>query len=304
MAPNRVINARSAVSIRTKRDTLFAEAMRRLSALDECTTPEERRQVMAEYSNAMRRSGYGPSIRQDILQGALTRDRELRKPGVVQNRSREEIQQAKNENNLKYVNTWFLRGQHTSVVKVQATPGGALVGKAREKIGNMMAPDGGRTLIVEAAGLSITAGLRNPDPSWPKGCPHQDKCPVDPKQTCGGSRIVYQLNCTTCEAAYLGTSGHTLHKRSMEHLEAVRRGNTAYAMARHYATEHPEWDGQGDAKPFSCKILRGPNIMGNIQRYLEEALLIRDATDKGDKLLNGRGEWGRTSLKRLAIVED
>ena len=90
----------------------------------------------------------------------------------------------------------------------------------------------------------------------------------------------------------------------MEHLEAVRRGNTAYAMARHYATEHPEWDGQGDAMPFSCKILRGPNIMGNIQRYLEEALLIRDATDKGDRLLNGSGEWGRTSLKTLAIVED
>ena len=92
MAPNRVINATSAVSNRTKRDTLSAEAMRRLSALDECTTPEERRQVMAEYNNAMRRSGYGPSIRQDILQGALTRDRELKKLGVVWSRSREEIQ--------------------------------------------------------------------------------------------------------------------------------------------------------------------------------------------------------------------
>ena len=84
----------------------------------------------------------------------------------------------------------------------------------------------------------------------------------------------------------------------------MRRGNTAYAMARHYAAEHAEWDVQGDTMPFSCKILRGPNIMGNIQRYLEEALLIRDATDRGDKLLNGCGEWGRASLKRLAIVED
>ena len=84
--------------------------MRRLSALDEWTTPEERRQVMAEYSNAMRRSGFRPSIRQDIRQGALARDRELREPGVVRNRSREEIQQAKKENNMKYVNTWFPRG--------------------------------------------------------------------------------------------------------------------------------------------------------------------------------------------------
>ena len=32
--------------------------------------------------------------------------------------------------------------------------------------------------------------------------------------------------------------------------------------------------------------------------------MIRDLTDSGEKLLNGRGEWGRTSLKRLAIVDE
>ena len=115
---------------------------------------------------------------------------------------------------------------------------------------------------------------------------------------------MYKLQCTNCEASYLGTSGHSLHKRSMEHLTAVRRGNQSYAMARHYSSEHPDWDPNSNVLPFTSKMLKGPNIQGNLQRYLSEALLIRDFTDSGEKLLNGRGEWGRTSLKRLAIVDE
>ena len=90
----------------------------------------------------------------------------------------------------------------------------------------------------------------------------------------------------------------------MEHLTAVRRKNQAYAMARHYSTEHPEWDSESNDLPFTSKLLKEPNIQGNLKRYLGEALLIRDFTDRGKKLLNGHWEWRRTSLKRLAITED
>ena len=55
MAPNRVINARSAISARTKRETLFAEALRRLSAMDKLTYQSERTQVLTLYNNAMRK---------------------------------------------------------------------------------------------------------------------------------------------------------------------------------------------------------------------------------------------------------
>ena len=41
-----------------------------------------------------------------------------------------------------------------------------------------------------------------------------------------------------------------------------------------------------------------------VLRYLGEALEIRDAADKGEELLNSRGEWGRVQLKRLALVSD
>ena len=77
----------------------------------------------------------------------------------------------------------------------------------------------------------------------------------------------------------------------------VKRKNQAYAMARHYSTEHPEWDSESDNLPFTSKLLKGPNIQGNLQRYLGEALLIRDFTDRGKKLLNGHGEWGEHPSK-------
>ena len=153
------------------------------------------------------------------------------------------------------------RGQ-ISVLKVQATPNGLLADNVRGKIGQMVAPDGGRTLVVEAAGRPITAGLRNPDPGLAKGCPHRDECPVVPEQRCGGARMVYQLQCTSCGALYLGTSGHSLHKRNMEHLEAVRSRNGSYAMARHYMSEHPEWTptaGDGEF-PFISKIIRDQTL--------------------------------------------
>ena len=89
----------------------------------------------------------------------------------------------------------------------------------------------------------------------------------------------------------------------MEHLEAVRGGNMAYAMAKHYAAEHPEWT-LASGMPFSSSILKGPNIKTNLNRYIGEALLIREHTESGATLLHGYGEWGRTALRRLAILED
>ena len=132
-----------------------------------------------------------------------------------------------------------------------------------------------------------------------------EKCPVVPEQRCTGARMVYQLQCNLCGAIYLGTSGHTLHKRSLEHLEAVLKGNQGYAMGKHYAAEHPQWTPgvDGHQFPFTSKLVKGPNIQGNIQRYLTEALLIRDK-EKTKTILNGKAEWGRTTLKRLAIISE
>ena len=116
--------------------------------------------VMAEFNWAMVRAGYGPLLRQDTLAGALKRDKELRESPEGRYRDRATILKSKEENNLRFPNTWFLRGGNTAVIKVQPTPGAVLAKEVKRRIKNHRAPDGGGTLVVEAAGKSVLAGLK------------------------------------------------------------------------------------------------------------------------------------------------
>ena len=41
-----------------------------------------------------------------------------------------------------------------------------------------------------------------------------------------------------------------------------------------------------------------------MQRYVAEALHIKEAKDAGENLLNSKGEWARVALKRLMVGEE
>ena len=128
-----------------------------------------------------------------------------------------------------------------------------------------------------------------------------ETCLIDPRQTCWGSRLIYALSCSKCPATYVGTTGLTAHRRSLDHQQALRRGDESYAIAKHYAMAHP--GEQGEENPFTFKVLGGSGITGNLQRYLWEALRIRETKEAGGQLLNSRGEWARVALKRLVVAE-
>ena len=175
MAPERTIMAGSALSKRTKRDTLFSEGMRRLSALDRHTTLEERNKVLGQFLNGLRVSGYGHPIRQDILEGVLQREEQLVRYGKPRYRTRREIKDEKAAREDRFVNTWILRGATTSTLKVQAMPGGALASKVRRKLEGVLAPDGGTTQVIEGAGKSVLAGLKKADPCLKPGISFRQK---------------------------------------------------------------------------------------------------------------------------------
>ena len=113
--------------------------------------------------------------------------------------------------------------------------------------------------------------------------------------------MVYSLKCTLCNATYVETTGLTAHRRSRDHQLALRRGDTSYAIVKHYNNAHP---GQETVeKPFTFRVL-GAGHGGNLQRYVAEALHIKEAKEAGEKLLNSKGEWARVALKRLIVGED
>ena len=256
---------------------------------------------MERFANVLMRSGYSQKVRAEVISGVIVRDRQMEEQGVVP-RSGEQIRADKKLDMRRHKNTWFLRGEATSVMMVQATKGGALAKRLRKGLLNVRAPDGGTTSVVERAGQSILAGLRKADPVLGTGCQWQERvCPVEDGKSCWTSRVVYALQCTACSSKYVGTTGLTLHARGLQHLEALVGGNMEYPMTRHYSQAHPEV--QPGRESLKIKAITG-HIPDNARRYIGEAIAIQMAKDEGEPLLNSRGEWGRVRLRRLAVTED
>ena len=259
---------------------------------------------MGLFSNSLRLSGYPYKFRLELINGILKRRKQLDmdvQKGTPRYRNRAEIEQHKAERKDNHLATWFLRGNNTSVMQIQATPEGKLAKLVKDSLRGYKAPDGGTTMVIEMGGSSVLAGMSKPDPFLSSGCLFPEECPVDPKHNCWGSKVVYDLECEVCGAQYVGTTGHSLHKRILEHEKAVRRSDQSNSMAKHYCTAHPEVD-KANNKLFNAKIIGTSNITHNIVRYITEAATIEDRVNKGDNIVNSRGEWGRVQLRRLAVI--
>ena len=77
IASRYLLHARSALNNRTKRDTLFQEGLRRLRNTDIYTDPDDIKELLGQFLNDMRVSGYGISMRVDIVKGVLERSKQL-----------------------------------------------------------------------------------------------------------------------------------------------------------------------------------------------------------------------------------
>ena len=165
------IMERSALGHQVKRSTCFQEGMRRLRALDPWTEEEDKVKVMAEFMNTLRVSGYNEAFRFHILKGCLEREKQMQREGLPRYRNREQIDQQKQANKNRFINTWFLKGEHTSVLQVQASRGGRLAKKVKQVVGRQRAPDGGPTMVVEGAGQLVTSCLKKARPLQGDGLP-------------------------------------------------------------------------------------------------------------------------------------
>ena len=105
------------------------------------------------------------------------------------------------------------------------------------------------------------------------------------------------------KSSYFGTSGHSAHKRALEHLNALRKGNTSYAITKHYMNEHPEVNLKTQQDLMSFKVIC-PSIKFNLNRFITEALAIEKMESYRDnvKILNSKTEWGCGRLRRLAVI--
>ena len=154
-----------------------------------------------EWSQTMKISGYSAKERFEAIRGAVLRKEEMErklKAGEITslNRNKEEIIRMKAAKGGLIASTWFLKGQTTSTIKCQPTPGGNLA----KRLNKALNPEGKkeRTHVVEEGGLPVTATLRRTDPFHPGTCRFQDPdCIVETGKDCAQTGCIYEITCTS-----------------------------------------------------------------------------------------------------------
>ena len=158
---------------------------------------------------------------------------------------------------------------------------------------------------MELGGKKINGGLsRTVSFKANNGCVFTPKCNVDPESDCRVQRSFYQIECLTCiqdpgqpqRPIYVGTTGHLLHKRQMEHIGEIRQDRRSNAMFKHHNNMHQGQNIQFRSRP----IQRG--ICFNIDRFITEGHEIMKASTNNQVLvMNSRQEWGHRGLPRLQV---
>ena len=121
---------------------------------------------------------------------------------------------------------------------------------------------------------------------------------------------MYKVECVLCsnavgetggeksKSSYYGTTGHKTCKRCMEHKTAVDGGkNEEIALAKHIEMGHPN-----EEPRYVISIVWGSRK--HLEWYVPEALIIEKNFIRGEKIINGKGEWGIIKLPRLTIDEN
>ena len=176
MANPLLIMSRSAMPDEVKRTALTQQALRIMKNTPPELAEKEKTQLLSEFSNRMRASGYGARHRFEIINSAMTAfDRmkeEQEHGGRPINRPRSYQPEVRRKKKLSAKSNWYKNGGYSTVVFVPATPQGKLANMLRESERKMAQERGWRIKIVERGGQKIRSRLAK-DP-WIGPCDRDD----------------------------------------------------------------------------------------------------------------------------------
>ena len=126
-------------------------------------------------------------------------------------------------------------------------------------------------------GNLITIGSVKTEPFEGPGSCHmgQTKCNTNPGMDCRQVRVVYRAEFKICkmdpnclkDSVYIGTSGCTLHKQTLEH-QSLTAKPTNNAQSKHHWSKHPN-----QQPSVTTEVIRS-GIKYNTDRFIFEALKI------------------------------
>ena len=93
---------------------------------------------------------------------------------------------------------------------------------------------------------------------------------------------------------YIGTTGLSMHVRSKNHLEAIKKGDQKNAMAKHVTKSHLN---DSEIPTFTMKPIS--NHIHTLNRYTAECIYIEKQIK--DLSMNCKTEWGRGKKVRISL---
>ena len=137
---------------------------------------------------------------------------------------------------------WYKRGDHETVMFVEATPNGQLTKAYRKALKEA----GLKIHVVERVGKSLKKMLTKSDP-FRKGKCNQNKCKIcklDSSIICKGSGVVYQIKCQGCtrrsinDGLYVGETARSIGERVSEHLTKYEVKDKNSIFQKHIEEKH------------------------------------------------------------------
>ena len=224
-APKPTILSCSANPLQQKRTTFTQEVIRRLLRTRKEQCCSKKQQILGEYMQILKNSGYTAQFRKEVLYSGLkgynnifsdhqNGTKPMYRSKEWQKTSRRLAKKSKSKN-------WL--GSFKSCIFVPPTPGSELK-TIMQNIEKDMRP-GGREKwpikIIETSGKTLESVLVKADPFQGNKCLDPKCLPnKNPKNQiyCRRNNIGYKIPCKICPAAYIGETGENMHTHAKSHL--------------------------------------------------------------------------------------
>ena len=240
-------------------------------------------EILSEYSNEMRLSGYNHKFRAEIISAAL---KGFRKQALTSDsggkplfRPRGYDRENRRKKKLMAREAWY-RGSADVVGSVPPTPNGELAAGLQRIVTEEGNKIGMNIRVTEQSGTQLSALLTTPDLS---GCLFPT-CDIEEQGASHSRRGAnYSGTCTICGKIYIGETGFGAHSRVSQHQADIRVNSATNSLAQHLSEEHPEH-------------IRDPSIFTFSVNKTGQQILNTAPTN----LINGRAEYIRPAIQRLA----
>ena len=251
VASKSVVDSQSAMPFKDRRTVLTQDLLRIILRCSPELPWDEKKKHVEEYVLRMQFSGYGETVRKEIVRSAIKAYESIKKKVAEKERplyiTKTWRQKERLKDKRKKKTNWYKKEkggkqddekQYKSVLFVQPTRGSVLKQKYEQVIGRSRC----NVKVIERAGRSVCQKLQKSYPFKKDKCAVNDcfVCLSEGKGNCLRENINYEIECTKigCDYVYYGESARNSYCRGREHLKGLTKRDPDSVLVEHINERH------------------------------------------------------------------